>query len=229
MEGKQQQRLHDGSSSRPVVRGVVFDMDGTLSVPAIAFSEMRRRLDIPDGDLLEVLDSWPEEKQAWGNKVLEEIEGDALKNLKLLPGVLELAAYLDEMHIPRALITRNNAKSVIAMHERFFPDNNFAPALDRSFRPYKPNPAAIQHICKLWHMQPSEVVMIGDSPHDDVVSGSRAGSITILLDTDKRFHGPDSPPHKDWLDEQEHQPTYIAASMAEVQQILSEKVALTPK
>ena len=27
--------------TKPTIRGVVFDMDGTLTVPAIAFSEMR--------------------------------------------------------------------------------------------------------------------------------------------------------------------------------------------
>lgn len=68
----------------------------------------------------------------------------------------------------RALITRNNPRAVKVMHERHFADNPFKPALSRDFRPYKPHPAALQHICKQWEAPPAEVVMIGDSAGDDV-------------------------------------------------------------
>lgn len=44
----------------------------------------------------------------------------------------------------------------------------FAPALSREFRPYKPDPAPLLHICSLWEVQPNEVIMIGDSLKDDV-------------------------------------------------------------
>lgn len=44
----------------------------------------------------------------------------------------------------------------------------FSPALSREFRPYKPDPAPLLHICSLWEVQPSEVIMVGDSLKDDV-------------------------------------------------------------
>jgi HAD superfamily hydrolase (TIGR01549 family) len=44
----------------------------------------------------------------------------------------------------------------------------FSPALSREFRPYKPDPAPLLHICSLWEVQPNEVVMVGDSLKDDV-------------------------------------------------------------
>ena len=46
----------------------------------------------------------------------------------------------------------------------------FAPALSREFRPYKPDPAPLLHICSIWEVPPNEVMMIGDSLKDDVIS-----------------------------------------------------------
>lgn len=44
----------------------------------------------------------------------------------------------------------------------------FSPALSREFRPYKPDPAPLLHICSTWGVQPNEVMMVGDSLKDDV-------------------------------------------------------------
>lgn len=44
----------------------------------------------------------------------------------------------------------------------------FTPAISREFRPYKPDPAPLLHICSTWDVQPNEVIMIGDSLKDDV-------------------------------------------------------------
>jgi HAD superfamily hydrolase (TIGR01549 family) len=44
----------------------------------------------------------------------------------------------------------------------------FSPALSREFRPYKPDPAPLLHICSTWDVQPNEVLMVGDSLKDDV-------------------------------------------------------------
>lgn len=48
----------------------------------------------------------------------------------------------------------------------------FSPALSREFRPYKPDPAPLLHICSTWEVQPYEVIMVGDSLKDDVSSSS---------------------------------------------------------
>ena len=50
----------------------------------------------------------------------------------------------------------------------------FSPALSREFRPYKPDPTPLLHICSSWEVQPNEVMMVGDSLKDDVSSSSKA-------------------------------------------------------
>ena len=59
---------------------------------------------------------------------------------------------------------------------------------------------------------PHEAVMIGDSLKDDVVCGNRAGSATILLDTEGVY--------EDSSADRELQPHYVARSMHDIAEIL---------
>lgn len=102
-----------------------------------------------------------------------------------MPGAADLCRLLDSKQIRRGLITRNVKSAVDIFHERF--GITFAPALSREFRPYKPDPAPLLHICSLWEVQPNEVIMIGDSLKDDVVCGRQAGAFTCLLDQTGRY------------------------------------------
>lgn len=68
----------------------------------------------------------------------------------------------------RGLVTRNVDTSVKYFHDNHFTLTPFWPALSRDFKPYKPNPGALLHICQQWSILPQEAVMIGDSAKDDV-------------------------------------------------------------
>mmetsp|Transcript_44157 Transcript_44157/g.140539 ORF Transcript_44157/g.140539 Transcript_44157/m.140539 type:complete len:211 (-) Transcript_44157:309-941(-) len=173
-----------GALRRRVLKGVVFDMDGTLTEAILDFSEIRRRIGIPPGaDILTEVHGWDcEDRKAEAFRTIDEVEEDARQRMTLMPGCEELCQFLERQGVPRGLITRNTSRGVDALHARS--PHIFSPALSREFRPYKPDPAALLHICSVWGAHPSEVVMVGDSPKDDIVSGNRAGSATILLDTE---------------------------------------------
>lgn len=95
------------------IRGVIFDMDGTLTVPALDFSEMKRRVGVPlNVDILSGVASQPPERREQSMRVIEEMEEEACRNLQLQPGVLELLHFLSERQVKRALMTRNNHRSV---------------------------------------------------------------------------------------------------------------------
>ncbi|KAK9909655.1 hypothetical protein WJX75_005659 [Coccomyxa subellipsoidea] len=199
-------------------------MDGTLTVPVIDFAEMRRRVNIPTGDILDVIAGWPVEKQEDAKRLIEEVEDEALEKMALNPGVVELCTLLDTMQIPRALLTRNTTRAVQYFHDQHFLSQRlppFTPALARDFMPYKPSPAAVLHICKGWNISPTDAVVIGDSAKDDIVCGNRAGAATILLDEKGRsveaigLSG-------------EQMPTFVAKSLHEVAVLLKEKFELRP-
>jgi len=62
--------------------------------------------------------------------------------------------------------------SVDYFHGTHFTEQPFLPALCRDFRPYKPSPEALLHICREWGIPPHECLMVGDSAPDDVRSPS---------------------------------------------------------
>lgn len=209
----------------------MFDMDGTLTVPAIDFPAMYRavlgeetylriKAENPSGiDILHQIESWSADKQREAYEIIAEFERQGLDRLQIMPGAAELCSFLDSKSIRRGLITRNVKPAVDLFQERF--GIAFHPALSREFRPYKPDPAPLLHICSAWDVPPNEVIMIGDSLKDDVSCGKKAGAFTCLLDEDGRY---DSPRYADV----DHKPDFKVSSLTEVNALLETCFHLYP-
>lgn len=76
-----------GAVRRKIIRGVVFDMDGTLTVPCIDFADMKRRVGVPpDADILHEIERWNPDKRLLAFQVIAEIEREANAKLKVMPG-----------------------------------------------------------------------------------------------------------------------------------------------
>ncbi|KAL6768498.1 hypothetical protein ACKKBF_B10965 [Auxenochlorella protothecoides x Auxenochlorella symbiontica] len=211
--------LRPGPESK-AVRGIVF-VDGTLTVPVLDFPKMRRVVEVPEGqDVLDFLAGLEPAERAQREAALHAVEEEGMAAMQVMPGVEELAKHLDERAVPRALVTRNLKRAVDLFHATHFDLPPFEPVLTREFLPYKPHPAALLHIAEHWGITPQELVMVGDSAKDDVVSGNRAGAWTILLDTEgthrERGQGLEG----------DLRPHFYAASMQEVQQILTTELQL---
>lgn len=188
-------------------------MDGTLTVPVIDFAEMRRRCGVLTGDVLDTIASWPAAQQLLANQAIREVEEEALQHMQLMPGLIELCNLLEVEGLPRGLVTRNVDSSVKYFHNNHFTLNPFWPALSREFKPYKPNPGALLHICQQWGIPPQEAIMVGDSAKDDVVAGNRAGMSTILIDTLGSYSDTSTL-------QGELKPSYIVTSLAEIPELL---------
>ncbi|XP_020587308.1 haloacid dehalogenase-like hydrolase domain-containing protein At2g33255 isoform X2 [Phalaenopsis equestris] len=224
------QRIGD-AEGKPALRGVVFDMDGTLTVPVIDFSAMYREVLGDDGyaaaksgnpggtvDILHHIETLAPQEQQRAYEIIADFERQGLDRLQIMPGAAELCAFIDYKQM-RGLITRNVKASVDLFHQRF--GLKFAPALSREFRPYKPNPAPLLHICLSWGIPPNEVMMIGDGLRDDVTCGKQAGAFTCLLDESGRY-GPLESLSKD------RQPDFKVSSLAEIQYLLDLNFELLP-
>ncbi|KAF4981413.1 hypothetical protein FZEAL_2761 [Fusarium zealandicum] len=183
---------HDFPSGTPSLRGVVFDMDGTLCQPqTYMFGEMRSVLGIPKTiDILEHIDTLPKDKQTSALESIRAIERNAMESQTPQPGLMTLMAYLDANAIPKAICTRNFEVPVQNLLEKFLEGSRFHPVVTRDFRPPKPDPAGILHIAKDWGLHDkggegdaSALIMVGDSI-DDMTAGRRAGAATVLLVND---------------------------------------------
>lgn len=172
---------------RPPLRGVVFDMDGTLTVPNLDFQELYRRAGVPKGeDILSA--KWRADANA--STIVEEFEEEGRRTLRLMPGAAELLSWLSAHGIPAALVTRNSSRTLEHFHAHIWPASvqAFDPAISRDDPwPSKPDPASLEHIAEKWGVPPgTSLLMVGDSPSNDVAYGKAAGVRTALLDTGRR-------------------------------------------
>src|SRR3954469_20738856 len=162
------------------VRGVVFDLDGTLVRQKLDFEAIRREIGLPPGTpLLEALEQLPpaERDRAW--EILDHHELAAAAASEVLPGVVEFLDWLDSKSVRRAVLTRNSrAASTTALTRCRL--SGFDPVMSRDEGPYKPQPDGLLHICTVWGLPPAEVLMVGDYLYD-VQVGRRAGTRVALL------------------------------------------------
>lgn len=153
-------------------KGIIFDMDGTLTVPTLNFRKIREELNIPDGDIAEIINSWEEPRRRMGWQTIERYETVASSNIQLQPDAAATLLNLAENGIRLAIITRNTMRSVQA----FLPTVPvcFDPILTREFPFLKPAPEPVWHILECWEMAAELCLMVGDFIHD-LESANAAG------------------------------------------------------
>lgn len=183
------------------IKGVIFDMDGTLTKPQTwMFGEMRRQVGVPDNvDILvhlEALETADEKHEA--EMKLRAIEEKAMREQEPTAGLLDAFETLHKLNIKTSICTRNVPKPVtdfclkfLNHSDPFNPDNTegliTGPIVTREFKPPKPAPEPILHICNSWGVDPKEVVMVGDSI-DDMQAGFNAGCAIVLINHDDNHH-----------------------------------------
>uniref|UniRef100_A0A7S3QG91 Phosphoglycolate phosphatase n=1 Tax=Chaetoceros debilis TaxID=122233 RepID=A0A7S3QG91_9STRA len=234
------------------IKGIIFDMDGTLIQPSIDFPELRRRVheladtdpllrDEPEevrrGDVLNMHNTFSPKGQALVQEVFDDIEEMALRGMTLMDNCGDLCHFLDERGIPRAVLTRNVERSVGVMQKKLWETSNvkgFFPTVNRNTvgmngkaLEIKPSPDSIYHICSIWGCDPKDVLMVGDSVSDDIVAANRAGcGGSVLLNFKGRKWDNDSGGRgTDGMGEdqlKEREPTIVIHDLGDLQQILVE-------
>jgi HAD superfamily hydrolase (TIGR01549 family) len=167
----------------PPIRGVIFDLDGTLTRPYLDFSAIRAAIGIAE-PLLENLMALPpgaERNRAFG--ILEQFEDEAAEASELNAGVAEVLGFLKSRSIPSGVVTRNSRRSalrVLAKH-----DLRVEACLTRDDAPAKPRPEPLWILCDRFGVEPSHALMVGDFKYD-ILAGRNAGMRTALLTHGRR-------------------------------------------
>lgn len=167
--------------TKPVgpIRGVVFDLDGTLVNSELDFEAMRREIGLPAGTpLLEAVDRMAGAEREAALQVLHRHEEIAARSASVHPGVAGFLGWLEKRGVRRAVLSRNMRSAVETVLQRW--GLSFDLVLAREDAPYKPNPEGLWQICTAWGMQPREVLMVGDHLFDIQV-GHNAGTWTALV------------------------------------------------
>ncbi|KAL3464071.1 HAD-like domain-containing protein [Aspergillus heterothallicus] len=182
------------SSNAPQLKGIVFDVDGTLCLPQnYMFGEMRAALGISKSvDILHHIRRLPTaEEQLEASNKIKAIEREAMQHQEPQPGLVELMDYLQERGIKRALCTRNFETPVTNLLKNYLPTHVFMPIITRETPGLlpKPDPAGLLHIANKWGLENGgdNLIMVGDSI-DDMSAGHTAGAATVLLLNDHNRH-----------------------------------------
>ncbi|CAJ1357692.1 unnamed protein product, partial [Effrenium voratum] len=190
-----QRRLRSMAAAKPVLRGVIFDLDGTLTVPNLDFRLMHARCNVPPHeDLLHAVGQMKDEERRRAEEIIEEMEHEGRRTLQLAPGASELGRWLRGWQLPAAIVTRNTLTTVQHLHEGLWQRlPKFCPAVGREFLPHKPHPAAMELIAKQWGIPLGpELLMVGDSPCNDIAFGKAAGVSTALVDANRAHRDRDA-------------------------------------
>ena len=91
------------------IKAVIFDMDGTLTVPVLNFHEMRSRLGLrPEQDILPTIQALPPPERERAMAVIKELEEEGVRKMEVQPGALALLSFIAGAGVERALMTRNS-------------------------------------------------------------------------------------------------------------------------
>lgn len=160
------------------IRGLIFDLDGTLVDSQLDFDLMRQEMDLPPGRILESIATLPEERGRQCMEILKRHEVAGAGRATLLPGVEMLLQKAAQRSIPIGIVTRNSREISLAVLSRL--QLTYDILLTRDDGPIKPDPWGVRQICEKWNVPARQVVMIGDYMFD-VLSGRGAGTRTVLL------------------------------------------------
>lgn len=161
----------------------IFDMDGTLTVPAHDFSYARHALKIAaHEDILSALARRSSEEQKKASAWLANWELEIARTSVAQEDAVRLLDALTARGCTLGVVTRNTRPNALitlraAGLDRWFRDED---VLGRESAPPKPKPDALNDLLQRWGAVPSDGVMVGDYIHD-VRAGNAAGMATVLV------------------------------------------------
>src|SRR5689334_15808270 len=138
-------------------RAVIFDLDGTLTEPALDFDAIRDEIGLPEGvPILEHLDGLTVADRARAETVMVRHERAAIARATLSDGCADLLGHLRAQEIPISILTRN-VREVVETCARMF-TFEFHAIYTREDGPPKPSPAGALLLCRAMGVEPAHTL-----------------------------------------------------------------------
>jgi len=162
------------------VKGVIFDLDGTLVTSGLNFSAIRAAIGCSkQEDLLTFIENIadPEARKQATQQVIDFEIQDAEQS-GLIEGVADFLQHLQQQGIPTAVVTRNCRAATSKKLERH--SLEFETVLTRECAPPKPDPTSLLQISQQWQLPVDELVYVGDYIYD-IHAAANAGMRSVLM------------------------------------------------
>ena len=165
------------------IKAVLFDMDGTLTVPNIDWKELRARVGVAEGvGIMEHVYALSGLEARRADLIVRETEMTSVCDAVANQGLGQLFDQLENKPWKRALITNNHRVAMERVVSTF--DLRFDLLMSREDAPLKPAPDLLLLALERFEISPEEAVFIGDGRYDREASAA-AGVRYIHLENDR--------------------------------------------
>ncbi|MFP6645369.1 MAG: HAD-IA family hydrolase [Candidatus Latescibacterota bacterium] len=165
------------------IKAVLFDMDGTLTVPNIDWKELRARVGVAEGvGIMEHIYALSGVEARRADLIVRETEMTSVCDAVANQGLGQLFDQLENKPWKRALITNNHREAMERVVSTF--DLRFDLLMSREDAPLKPAPDLLLLALERFEISPEEAVFIGDGRYDREASAA-AGVRYIHLENDR--------------------------------------------
>ncbi|MEP9411785.1 MAG: HAD family hydrolase [Candidatus Brocadia sp.] len=161
-----------------MLRGIIFDMDGTLTKPNVDFAALEQEIGAKVGFIIDYAEKSSPEERKRALEILERYEAKAAVESELNEGVLEMLEFVSKKQLKKALLTRNSRKSVDTVLRKH--NLHFEFIVSREDTKPKPAPDPIFLLSKRMNIHTDHLLMVGDYKYD-IMCGKAAGTKTALL------------------------------------------------
>ncbi|GAB5381115.1 MAG: HAD-IA family hydrolase [Aliiglaciecola sp.] len=166
------------ADNKTTIKGVIFDLDGTLMHSSLDFTFLRNQTGCPENrDILDYVSGLSPRHKDHAKQIIIDHELEDARSSSWIDGAKEFVEVLATKGIPMAIVTRNcrQAAQLKLACEQSLIDI----LLTREDAPPKPDPTALLHIAKVWELDVKELIYVGDYLYD-VQAANKAGMRSFL-------------------------------------------------
>jgi HAD superfamily hydrolase (TIGR01549 family) len=175
-----------------MIKGIIFDLDGTLVESHLDFAAIKSELGCPsEQDLLNFVEQLPAVQREKAEMFIVEHELADAAEAQWIKGAEHFVEQARARNLPMAIVTRNCQQAA----QRKLHNNalNIELVLCREDAPAKPDPTALLQVAAHWQLPVESLIYVGDYLYD-VQAARNAGMRSAL------FIGAELPAYADLAD-----------------------------